>query len=78
VSETGEIDERRVKSVVVAGEPAFLVWLYAFDSSTGAYYLSSDRQMIELSFGLYPEANQPLAMVQRDVYALILGTLSVE
>jgi hypothetical protein len=78
VSETGEIDERRVQSVDIGGQPAFLVWLYAFDSSTRAYYLSTDHLIIELSFGLYPEANQPLAMVQRDVYALILSTLSFE
>ena len=78
ISEKGEIDERKVETVVVAGQPGFLVWYYTFDSSKPAYYLATDGQIVEFSFRLYPVVNQPLAMVQRDVYALILGTLSLE
>ena len=36
----------------------------------------ADQQIVELSFRLYPQENQPLAVVQQDVYALILSTLS--
>jgi hypothetical protein len=75
ISETGEIDERNVEHVVVGDRPGFLVWYYSFDSSTPAYYLASDRKIVAFHFRLYPEVNQPLAMVQRDVYALVLDTL---
>jgi hypothetical protein len=37
ISETGEIDERKVEHVVVADQPGFLVWYYSFDSSKPAY-----------------------------------------
>ena len=77
VSKEGEIDERKVERVVVAGQPAFLVWFYTFDSATPAYYLVTEHQIVELSFGLYPVANQPLAMVQRGIYAPILDTLTL-
>jgi hypothetical protein len=78
VSEEGEIDEGKVASSAVAGEPAFWVSYFAFDSCTSAYYLTSNHQIIELSFGVYPLANQPLALIQRDVYALILDTLRLK
>lgn len=78
VSEEGEIDEGKVGSSAVAGEPAFWVSYFAFDSCTSTYYLTSNHQIIELSFDVYPLANQPLALIQRDVYALILDTLRLE
>jgi hypothetical protein len=78
VSEEGEIDEDKVGSSAIAGQPAFWVSYMAFDSFDRAYYLSINHQIVELSFRLYPLANQPLAMVQRDVYALILGTFHPE
>jgi hypothetical protein len=78
VSEEGEIDEDVVGNRVVAGQPAFWVRYFAFDSVIFAYYLSIHHQVVELSFRLYPLENQPLAVVQQDVYALILGTLSLE
>ena len=78
ISEEGEIDEGKVGSSAVAGEPAFWVSYFAFDSCTSTYYLTSNHQIIELSFDVYPLANQPLALIQRDVYALILDTFRLE
>jgi hypothetical protein len=40
--------------------------------------MAADRRIVELSFRLYPVANEPLAAVQRDLYALILDTLCLE
>jgi hypothetical protein len=74
VTEEGEIDERKVERTVVAGQPAFLVWFFAFDSTQPAYYLAIDRQVVELSFRLHIVENVPIAKVQRDVYVLILST----
>jgi len=78
VSEKGEIDEDKVGSSIVAGQPAFRVSYFNFDSSISAYYLTSDHQVVELSFSLYPLENQPLATVQEDIYALILNTFHLE
>jgi hypothetical protein len=78
VSEAGEIDERRVESVVVAGRPSFLAWFFTFDSTTPAYYVATDRQIVELSFRLHIVENVPIAKVQRDVYVLILNTFRLE
>ena len=78
ISEEGEIDEDLVGHRVVAGEPAFWVRYFAFDSVRYAYYVEVHSQIVELSFGLYSLVNEPLAMVNDDVYALILGTLRLE
>jgi hypothetical protein len=78
VSEEGEIDEDKVGSRVVAGQPAFWVSYFSFDSNIYAYYLTGNHQIVELSFYDYPLVNQPLAVVQQDVYALILGTFRLE
>jgi hypothetical protein len=78
VTEEGEIDEGKVAAVTVAGQPAFWVSYFSFDSTQPAYYVRAGQHIVELSFRLYPVANQPLAMVQRDVYALILSTLRLE
>lgn len=78
VSEKGEIDEDEVGSSIVAGQPAFWVSYFAFDSYISAYYLTSNHRVVELSFRLYPLENQPLAMVQEDMYALVLGTFRLE
>jgi hypothetical protein len=78
LSEQGQIDEDWVGNVVIAGQPAFRVRYFGFDSVHLAYHLSTGEQIVELSFRLYPVRNQPLAEVQQDVYALVLGTLSLE
>jgi len=78
ISEEGEIDEGQVGSSVVAGQPAFWVNYLAFDSYIRVFYLANNHQVVELSFSDYPLANQPLNLVQQDVYALIMGTFRFE
>ncbi|MCK4450233.1 MAG: hypothetical protein KAX26_06545, partial [Anaerolineae bacterium] len=74
VSESGEIIEKRVGRSVVAGYPAFWASFFGGDSCHRTFYLTNKHQVVVLSFDDYPLANQPLAMVQQDVYALIMGT----
>jgi hypothetical protein len=78
VSEEGVIEEDRVGSSVVAGQPAFWVNYFAFDSDHPAFYLTGNGLVIELSFCDYPLENQPLAAIQQDVYALIIGTFRLK
>lgn len=78
VSEEGVIEEDNVGSSVVAGQPAFWVNYFAFDSSHPAFYLTGDSQVIVLSFQDYPLENQPIAAIQQDVHALIIGTFRLK
>lgn len=78
VSENGTIEESRVGSLIVGGQSAFWVNYFAFDSDLLAFYLSSDSRIIELDFYDYPLENQPLATIQQDIYALIIGTFHLE
>jgi hypothetical protein len=78
VSESGAIIEQRVGESFVAGYPAFRVDFLAGDSYRRVFFLSYDYQVITLSFYDYPLSNQPLAMVQQDVYALIMSTFRFE
>jgi len=59
VSENGKIDENKVASSTVGGQPAFWVSYFNFDSEVSAYYLTSDQQAAEIRFTLYPKENQP-------------------
>ncbi|MGD8997570.1 MAG: hypothetical protein PVH80_05635 [Anaerolineae bacterium] len=74
VSEEGDVDEDRVGRSIVAGQPAFWVSYFGFDSSIRAYHLTVDQKVLEVRFRLHPLENQPLATVQEDIYALVLGT----
>jgi hypothetical protein len=74
VSEQGEIDEDKVGSSMIAGQPTFWVNYFGFDKNIIACYLVSGHQVVEVMFFSYPLENLPIAAVQRDVYALILDT----
>ena len=78
VSESGKIIEDQVCPAVVAAEPAFRADFLAGDSYRRTFFLSRERQIVALSFYDYPLENQPLAMVQQDVYAFILSTFRFE
>lgn len=78
VSESGKIIEDQVGPAVVAGEPAFWADFLAGDSYRRTFFLARERQIVALSFYDYPLENQPLAMVQQDVYAFILSTFRFE
>jgi hypothetical protein len=47
VTEEGEIDEDKVSRVTVAGQPAFWVSYFTFDSTQPAYYVSAGQQIVE-------------------------------
>lgn len=74
MTEDGTIREDWVGHYEVAGERAFWVRYFWFDSSYWALYLTVADHVVELSFVSCPLANQPLAVVQQDVYALIIDT----
>jgi len=78
VTEEGVVKKDKVGRYVVAGQPAFWVNYFAFDSEYPAFYLAGNSQVVELSFSDYPLENQPLAVMQQDVYALIIGTFRLK
>ncbi len=78
VTEEGTIREDWVGHCEVAGEPAFWVRYFAFDSTYWAFYLTVEDRVVQLSFHASPLVNQPLAVVQQDVYALIIDTFQFE
>lgn len=78
VSEDGEIIEHRVGSSVMAGRPAFWAKFFAGDSDRRTFYLADNDRIVALSYFDYPLANQPLAMIQQDVYTAMMNTLRFE
>ena len=78
VTEEGTIREDWVGQYEVAGERAFWVRYFWFDSTYWAFYLTVEDRVVELSFVDYPLPNQPLAVVQVDIYALILDTFQFD
>jgi len=78
VSENGEIIEEQVGRSIVAGEAAFWANFLAGDSYRRTFFLANKRQVVALSFYDYPLENQPLAMVQGDVFALMMSTFRFE
>jgi len=78
VTEEGAIREDWVGQYEVGGERAFWVRYFWFDSIYWAFYLTAEDHVVELSFVDYPLPNQPLAVVQVDIYALILDTFQFD
>jgi hypothetical protein len=74
VTEEGTIREDWVGQYEVTGEPAFWVRYFWFDSTYWAFYLTVEDRVVEVSFRIWPLANQPLAVMQQDVYALIVDS----
>ena len=78
VSDEGAIDESKVGPMTLGGQPAFQVFYFAFDSTNVVAYLASGEQIVELSYNQPILANDPLALVKRDVYAWVLSTFRLE
>jgi len=78
VTEGGEIVEGKVGQARMSGQPAFWVSYNAFDSTDLAYYVAGKGEIVELTFNLTILENDPLALVKRDVYALLLSTFRFE
>ena len=77
VTPEGRLIEDNARFVQMGKEKAYMVDMFGFDRVIKALYLATDKVVIELSFPLFPVETEPLALVQRDIYALILGTMQV-
>ncbi len=75
VTQDGHILEDYVSMVHVGKEKAFMVDSYGYDYNTRSLFLTKDKVVIELSFMIFPQDKEALALVQKDIYALILGTM---
>lgn len=64
----------RVDSATVAGEPAVRVTMFGGDSEILTCYLARGERVVALQYADSPPGNSPIAPVQRDIYALILGS----
>jgi hypothetical protein len=78
VTEDGTIKEDEAGRHQLAGQPAFWVRYFQFDSVLIAFYLTAGDRVVELSFRSSPLPNQPLAAVQQDVTALLLDTFRLD
>lgn len=68
----------QLDSATVAGEPAVLVTTFGGDSWIRTYYLARGGRVVALRYADVPLANSPIAPIQQEVYALILGTFRWE
>jgi len=75
ITQDGHIMEDFVSYVQVGDEKAFMVDVFGFDYNTRSLYFSKDNIVIEMIFTLYPLETDPTAVLQKDIYALILGSL---
>jgi len=67
-----------IEETTVAAEPAVLVTTFGGDSWIRTYYMGRGTRVVALRFADVPPANSPIAPVQRDVYAFILGSFRWE
>lgn len=68
----------RTGSAVVAGEPAVRVESFGGDAQIITLYLARGSRVVGLRYADIPQANQPIAAVQRDVYAMVLSSFRWE
>ncbi len=75
VTADGHLDMSQAEEVRVAGMSAFVVRYFSFDSYTPVIYLAHGDRIYQFSYQENIIANQPVALVQQDIYALMLATL---
>lgn len=68
----------RTGSATVAGEMAVRVETFGGDSQIITLYLARGSRVVGLRYTDVPVANQPIAVVQRDIYAMALSTFRWE
>ncbi len=76
ISHDGHILEDFVGRVTVGKAKGFMVETYGYDTHTRSLYFARDNVVIELRFLFYSLETDPLAILQKDIYALILGTMA--
>lgn len=75
ITHDGHLMEDFVSHVRVGKAVAMMIDTFGSDYNTRSLYFAKDNVVIEISFLLYPSETEPLALMQKDIYALILGTL---
>ena len=78
VTENGQVDENLTGKIFVAENLAFWANYFAGDATIRNFFLANERVVILFSFNDYPLANQPLALIQQDIYGMIMGTFLFE
>ena len=76
VDSDGRIDEEATSQRTVAGQPAFGILFFGFDSLDHHLFISRGNRIYEIVIEDTSYDRHPLAQVQMDVYALMLATLS--
>ena len=76
VTAGGSLDLAATSQTTVGGEPAFVVRYFSFDSTTPVIYVARGGKVYEFSYQENIVENQPIALVQQDIYALILATVA--
>ncbi len=78
VTSDGKLDVSQTAETKLAGQPGFVVRYFSFDSYTPVIYVAHGDKIYEFSYQENIVANQPIALVQQDVYALMLATLQFD
>lgn len=78
VTSDGKLDRSQTAETKLAGQSAFVVRYFSFDSYTPVIYVANGDKVYEFSYQENIIANQPIALVQQDIYALMLATLKFD
>ena len=76
VTPQGKLISQNARYVQLGRQKGFMVDLFCNDRVIKSVYISRENVIIEMSFSLFPIETDPTAILQSDIYALILGTLS--
>ena len=77
VTHDGHLMTDFINTVQVGKARALMVDIFGSDYNTRSLFFAKDSVVIEMSFVLYPQDSEPLSLLQKDIYALILGTLDL-
>ena len=78
VKDNGTLDEELTEMVTIAGHQAFLAKYFGGDAMIHTYYLAKEKYLLAITVIDNPLPNQPIALVQQDVYALLLNSLCLK
>ena len=78
VTAGGSLDLSATTETTVGGETAVVVRYFSFDSYTPVIFIAHGGRVYEFSYQENIVENQPIALVQQDIYALMLATVQFD
>jgi len=77
VTSDGQLDPEKFAAIIVANLPAAKAEFFGGDAAVFNIYFSTGDKIVVFSYRAEPELNNPIALMQLDIYMLMINSFTV-